>query len=99
MRFSKMYIFGAPIESVRGAWYGIFLICEKPALRAGLINDRERWKFNYSQNPTIILIQVMILIQVLMKFSQLNILVTPALIQLKCSWNHPHSDLSLRIRV
>ena len=31
MRFDKMYIFGAPIE------YGIFLIREKPALRAALI--------------------------------------------------------------
>ena len=32
MRFFKMYIFG-----VGGAWYGIFLIREKSALRAGLI--------------------------------------------------------------
>ena len=38
MCFSKMYIFGAPIES-GGAWYGIFLIREKPALRAGLITN------------------------------------------------------------
>ena len=33
MFFSKMYIFGAPIESGM-VWYGIFLIREKPALRA-----------------------------------------------------------------
>ena len=38
MRFSKMYIFGGP-NWVRGACYGIFFICEKPALRAGLINE------------------------------------------------------------
>ena len=32
-----MYISGGP-NRVGGAWYGIFLIHEKPALRAGLIN-------------------------------------------------------------
>ena len=35
MPFSKMYIFGPQLS--RRAWYGIILIREKPALRAGLI--------------------------------------------------------------
>ena len=46
MPFSKMYIFGA--------WYGIFLIREKPALRAGLIiSDFEGFDRKFSV-PTLI---------------------------------------------
>ena len=36
MRFFKNVHFWGP-NWVGGAWYGIFFICEKPALRAGLI--------------------------------------------------------------
>ena len=39
-----MYIFGATIELEGGAGYGIFLILEKPALRAGLIINPNKCK-------------------------------------------------------